>query len=135
MFLHQGFFLLIIAGFANAFNHYFNLLYRIVPGQFYRWCYHVIQAKSVAAAGTHQVHMMIVMVALSAFVFTQCILNTVVGCWNGVDDAFIYKGLKRAVNRYPVKMTMGVFFNIRVCQCAIAVQEQGQDLPAALRYT
>lgn len=123
MCLHQGFFLLMIAGFTNTLYHYLNLLYCIFLGQFNGWCNHIIQAERVAATDTYQVHMMIVMMALSAFVFAERILNAVIGCWNGVDDAFVNKGLQRTVNGYPVKMIVGVFFNICMGQGAIAAQE------------
>jgi hypothetical protein len=78
-------------------------------------------------------HMVVVVVALAAFVFAKCVAHRIIGCGNGMDDAFIDKSLQCAVNSYPVELLAGLFFDIAVRQRAGLRQKKLQYARPAAR--
>jgi hypothetical protein len=68
-------------------------------------------------------YMMIMVMTFTAFILAQCISNGIICCRNRMDDAFLNKRLKGAINRHPVKFFAGFFFNIAMSKCACLVKE------------
>ncbi len=93
----------------------------------------VIQADGFSAVAADKMHMVIMMVPFFA-ILAKGITNGVVGCGNGMDDAFFNKGLQGAVDGDPVKFFTCLAFNIAMSQCVLGSQEKGKDLPPAIRY-
>lgn len=73
------------------------------------------------------------MMPFRAIVFAECVADRIVGRGDGMNDAFVGKGLQGTVHRYPVEAFTGFFFNIAMRQGAGMAQEKIQDLFAAGR--
>jgi hypothetical protein len=107
--------LVLVAAFTNPVDHYLHILSTVTFRHFQLWGYDVVQTNRAVAGGAYKMHM-IVMVMTFRTVFTQRIQHAVVGRGNGMDDAFLYKGLQRAVYRYPVEFFTSLALNIAMCQ-------------------
>ncbi len=73
---------------------------------------YIIQAKGQLALTADKMYMVIMMMAFRAIVLAKGISDRVIGSRDGMDDAFIRKGLQRTVHRHPVKPFTCFFFNI-----------------------
>jgi hypothetical protein len=79
-------------------------------------------------------HMVIVVVALSAVLFTKRISDTVICTWNGMDNAFAQKGIEGSVHGYPVESLTRTLLYIAMRKSARLRQKQFQNLHPAIRY-
>ena len=75
---------------------------------------------------------MVVVMAFGAVIFTKCVEHRIIIGGNCVNDPFFYKGLKRAVDGYPVKLRPCLLLDIAVCKSSGLQKEEAEDLlPAA----
>jgi hypothetical protein len=79
--------------------------------------------------------MIIVVMACDAFIFAKSILYGVIRCRDRMDDAFLDESLQCPVNGYPIEFISTHFFNIRMRQRAIRMEEVVQDLFPAIGNT
>lgn len=126
---------LFVAVAANAFGHYLHMSSRIALGQLDVGCHHIIQAKGILALGADKVNMMIVVMAFRTFILAERIAHRIICRGNGMDEAFVHKGLQGAVHRNPVKLFAGPFLNIAMGQGTGMLQEELEDLLPAFCHT
>lgn len=79
--------------------------------------------------------MIIVMMPFFTIVFTQRVFHGVIAGRYRMNDPLIHKGLQGTVYRYPVKLFFCFEIYIMMCQRGSRLQEQGEDLRPAVRYT
>jgi len=77
--------------------------------------------------------MIIVVMAVAALFFTQCIHDRIIRGRNCVNDSFFNESLQGPVNSYPVKMSSANFFYIGVGECVFTLLKQLKDFHPVFR--
>jgi hypothetical protein len=84
---------------------------------------YIIEAECVAAIGTDEMDVVIVVMAFGA-IFTQRITNGVVGGGYDMNDPFLDKSLQSAVDSYPVEFLSRLSFNVTMRKSVVHTQKK-----------
>jgi hypothetical protein len=118
---------LFFAGTAYPIHHQVFLLDQKAFGKLNRRNNNRIQAIDLSAAFAREMGVIIEVMSFTAVSLAQSILNAVIGCRYGMDNAFFNKNLQGSVNRSAIKTIVHLPFYIVVGHTRVFLLKEIQD--------